>query len=339
AQCQVDDGRPRFPRPQAARGNPDRPDRRHHAPRSGDRRAARAGHGDGAAQHAGEPSGRFPADHPAGLRGRQGCGQPGGEGPRRPLPRADPGREPDQHDGGLLGRDRLYPVRRQSGAQRARHRRDQLSQRGPLAAREELRRRDRHGTRQFNRRPRGRGAAGRRLSRDRRGMRRKRVRRINLAAVIAVATLAGGAAMAQDKPGFRDTPTLPDGERKVHDADRPHPEVVPPGVTPGAPPSDAVVLFDGTSLDAWEPTGQPWQLENGVLTVPAREEGEEASTLVSKQSFGDVQLHIEFRSPSPPQKSSQDRGNSGVWFMERYEVQILDGYDNPTYADGDRKST
>ncbi|WP_338015318.1 3-keto-disaccharide hydrolase [Altererythrobacter sp. C41] len=160
------------------------------------------------------------------------------------------------------------------------------------------------------------------------------MRRINLAAVIAVATLAGGAAMAQDKPGFRDTPTLPGGEWKVHDADRPHPEVVTPGATPGAPPSDAVVLFDGTSLDAWEPTGQPWQLENGVLTVPAREEGEEASTLVSKQSFGDVQLHLEFRSPSPPQKSSQDRGNSGVWFMERYEVQILDGYDNPTYADG-----
>ncbi len=160
------------------------------------------------------------------------------------------------------------------------------------------------------------------------------MRHFNLAAAIAVATLAGGAAMAQDKPGFRDTPTLPDGEWKVHDADRPHPEVVTHGATPSAPPSDAVVLFDGTSLDAWEPTGQPWQLENGVLTVPAREEGEEASTLVSKQSFGDVQLHIEFRSPSPPQKSSQDRGNSGVWFMERYEVQILDGYDNPTYADG-----
>lgn len=160
------------------------------------------------------------------------------------------------------------------------------------------------------------------------------MRHFNLAAVIAVATLAGGAAMAQDKPGFRDTPTLPDGEWKVHDADRPHPEVVTPGATPGAPPSDAVVLFDGTSLDAWEPTGPPWQLENGVLTVPAREEGEEASTLVSKQSFGDVQLHLEFRSPNPPQKSSQDRGNSGVWFMERYEVQILDGYDNPTYADG-----
>jgi len=155
-----------------------------------------------------------------------------------------------------------------------------------------------------------------------------------MTAAIAIAALAGGAAMAQDRPGFRDTPTLPDGKWKVHDADRPHPEVVTPGATPGAPPSDAVVLFDGTSLDAWEPTGQPWHLANGVMTVPAREEGEEASTLVSKQSFGDVQLHLEFRSPNPPQKSSQDRGNSGVWFMERYEVQILDGYDNPTYADG-----
>lgn len=160
------------------------------------------------------------------------------------------------------------------------------------------------------------------------------MRHFNLTAAIALAALAGGAAMAQDKPGFRDTPTLPDGKWKVHDADRPHPEVVTPGATPGAPPSDAVVLFDGSSLDAWEPTGQPWQLESGVMTVPAREEGEEASTLVSKQSFGDVQLHLEFRSPNPPQKSSQDRGNSGVWFMERYEVQILDGYDNPTYADG-----
>lgn len=160
------------------------------------------------------------------------------------------------------------------------------------------------------------------------------MRRINITAAIAVAALAGSAGMAQDKPGFRDTPLLPDGKWKVHDADRPHPEVVTPGATPGAPPSDAVVLFDGTSLDAWTATGQPWQLENGVLTVPAREEGEGASTLVSKQSFGDVQLHLEFRSPTPPQKSSQDRGNSGVWFMERYEVQILDGYNNPTYADG-----
>lgn len=69
------------------------------------------------------------------------------------------------------------------------------------------------------------------------------------------------------------------------------------------------------------------------MTVPPRD-GKAESVLVSKQSFGDVQMHLEFRSPTPPQKASQDRGNSGIWFMQRYEVQILDGYDNPTYADG-----
>ena len=160
------------------------------------------------------------------------------------------------------------------------------------------------------------------------------MKRIGTTAAIALAALAGSGAMAQDKPGFRDTPVLPGSQWKVHDADRPHPEPVTPGATPGAPPSDAVVLFDGTSMDAWTPTGQPWTLANGAMTVPARAEGQDASTLVSKESFGDVQLHLEFRSPNPPEKSSQDRGNSGVWFMDRYEVQILDGHDNPTYADG-----
>jgi hypothetical protein len=77
-------------------------------------------------------------------------------------------------------------------------------------------------------------------------------------------------------------------------------------------------LFDG-SLDAWTARRVPG-CQGGVLTVPPRD-GKE-SVLVSKQSFGDVQLHLEFRSPNPPRKSSQDRGNSGIWFMQRYEVQI-----------------
>lgn len=139
---------------------------------------------------------------------------------------------------------------------------------------------------------------------------------------------------AQDRPGFRDTPTLPGTTWKVHDADRPHPQVITPGATPGAPPSDAVILFDGKSMDGWTPTGKVWTLADGAMTVPVRKEGEDASTLVSKERFGDVQLHLEFRSPNPPTRTSQDRGNSGVWFMERYEVQILDGSNNPTYADG-----
>lgn len=70
------------------------------------------------------------------------------------------------------------------------------------------------------------------------------------------------------------------------------------------------------------------------MTIPSRASSGGENNLVSKQSFGDVQLHLEFRSPNLPAKASQDRGNSGVWFMQRYEVQILDGYRNPTYADG-----
>ncbi len=70
------------------------------------------------------------------------------------------------------------------------------------------------------------------------------------------------------------------------------------------------------------------------MTIPPRSQSGGENNLISKQEFGDVQLHLEFRSPNPPTKSSQDRGNSGIWFMQRYEVQILDGYQNPTYADG-----
>lgn len=151
--------------------------------------------------------------------------------------------------------------------------------------------------------------------------------------LIALAVASG--AVAQDKPGlgFRDTPILPGGKWHVHDPDRPAPKVVTPAAQAGGAPSDAVVLFDGRSMDAWTPSGKPWVLQNGAMTVPPRD-GKAESVLVSKQSFGDVQMHLEFRSPTPPQKASQDRGNSGIWFMQRYEVQILDGYDNPTYADG-----
>ena len=134
-----------------------------------------------------------------------------------------------------------------------------------------------------------------------------------------IALVMASGAGAQDKPGlgFRDTPMLPGGKWHVHDPDRPAPLVVTPAAQPGGAPSDAVVLFDGRSMDAWTPSGKPWLLQNGVMTVPPRD-GKAESVLVSKQSFGDVQLHLEFRSPNPPRKSSQDRGNSGIWFMQRY---------------------
>ncbi|HTG38253.1 DUF1080 domain-containing protein [Sphingomonas sp.] len=157
---------------------------------------------------------------------------------------------------------------------------------------------------------------------------------VRLTACLIAGAAAVTVASAQERPGFTDTPVLPDGKWRVHDADRPVAKVVTPAPNPGGAPSDAVVLFDGTSLDAWQTTGTPWSISEGAMMIPPRKQGGGGSDLVTKQSFGDVQLHLEFRSPNPPTKSSQDRGNSGIWFMQRYEIQILDGYQNPTYADG-----
>lgn len=149
-----------------------------------------------------------------------------------------------------------------------------------------------------------------------------------------IVLITSGPTLAQDKPGFRDTPLLPGGTWRVHDADRPQPTIVVPAPTAGGAPSDAIVLFDGSSLDAWQGERGPWPIVDGAMSVPPRPASGESNSLITKQSFGDVQLHLEFRSPNPPAGTSQDRGNSGVWFMQRYEVQILDGHDNPTYADG-----
>lgn len=114
----------------------------------------------------------------------------------------------------------------------------------------------------------------------------------------------------------------------------PVPAIVTPGETPINPPSDAIVLFDGTNLDAWE--GGPWNVKDGVLTV---EPG--TGEIKTKQKFGSVQLHIEFSTPAvelgedgKPLHFSQARGNSGIFFQEHYEVQVLDNFDNPTYPDG-----
>lgn len=157
-----------------------------------------------------------------------------------------------------------------------------------------------------------------------------RGRTLVIFAAIAITTPT----LAEDKPGFRDTPILPGGTWHVHDSERPAPPVVTPGATSAAAPSDAIILFDGRSLDAWHSDRGPWTLHDGVVTVPPREHDAPENALVTRQSFGDIQLHLEFRIPEMAGKSGQDRGNSGIWFMQRYEVQILDGYRNPTYADG-----
>lgn len=106
------------------------------------------------------------------------------------------------------------------------------------------------------------------------------------------------------------------------------PPVVAPGEKPGDPPVDAVVLFDGKSLDAWE-NGDKWTVQDGYAEV-------HKSDIRTKQSFGDVQLHVEFATPEKvnPRQTGQGRGNSGVFLMDRYEVQVLDSYENKTYFDG-----
>lgn len=106
----------------------------------------------------------------------------------------------------------------------------------------------------------------------------------------------------------------------------PEPPIIQPGETDSAPPSDAIVLFDGNDLSAWE-GGERWQIEDGVAIV-------HGGDIKTKQSFGDCQLHIEWSAPVPATGSGQGRGNSGVFLMDRYEMQVLDSYDNKTYFDG-----
>jgi hypothetical protein len=139
------------------------------------------------------------------------------------------------------------------------------------------------------------------------------------------------------KLGYDDTPQIPGQKYKVHDSTRPQPRVVAPGTestqaVAGRPPSDAVVLFDGSSLAKWESCdGSPakWKVENGYMEVVAK-----TGNIRTREHFGDCQLHVEWAAPSKVEGESQGRGNSGVFLMATYEIQVLDCRDNPTYADG-----
>jgi hypothetical protein len=106
----------------------------------------------------------------------------------------------------------------------------------------------------------------------------------------------------------------------------PEPKIIEPGKTDDDPPSDAIVLFDGKDLSKWE-GGDRWRIDDGVATV-------RGGGIQTKQSFGDCQLHVEWASPEKVTGSGQGRGNSGVYIMGRYEIQVLDSYKNPTYPDG-----
>jgi hypothetical protein len=162
--------------------------------------------------------------------------------------------------------------------------------------------------------------------------------------VVFLAATASSQPQQQQKKGggdlgFTDTPMLPSLPWHVHDPDRPHPHIVTPGATPGAAPSDAIVLFDGNDLSHWAQYGTgadkdklvdpKWTVGNGYFEVGAHTGG-----LITREKFGDCQLHVEWSSPTEVRGTSQGRGNSGVLLMSRYEIQVLDMWDNPTYADG-----
>jgi len=125
----------------------------------------------------------------------------------------------------------------------------------------------------------------------------------------------------------------------VHDRNRPQPALVAPGTfssqdEPGKPPGDAIVLFDGKDLSQWEAdkdTGEPtkWVIKNGAMECAPG-----SGYIRTKAKFGDCQLHVEWAAPTKVEGESQGRGNSGVFLMGLVEIQVLDNYDNPTYADG-----
>ncbi|HUF26598.1 MAG TPA: DUF1080 domain-containing protein [Gemmatimonadaceae bacterium] len=124
------------------------------------------------------------------------------------------------------------------------------------------------------------------------------------------------------------------GDWAIHDTLRPPPPVVRPGEPPPMqrPPSDALVLFDGATLSHWRSAAggaAGWKVENGYVEVVAG-----AGDIETRQGFGDVQLHIEWATPARVEGTGQGRGNSGVFLMGCYEVQVLESWENRTYADG-----
>jgi hypothetical protein len=167
------------------------------------------------------------------------------------------------------------------------------------------------------------------------------------AAGLLLSALAAGPLQAAEKKdenadglGYTTTGLVPGQKWHVHDRNRPHPPVEAPPAPSEAefakPPAGAVVLFDGTNLDKWftrkkgKVLPAAWKVENGYMEC-----AKGAGTIYTKEKFGDCRLHVEWMAPSPPKGHSQGRGNSGVFFCDgKYEVQVLDSYQNKTYADG-----
>jgi len=148
--------------------------------------------------------------------------------------------------------------------------------------------------------------------------------------------VTGGAPDVVAQAPAASTAPMAAGGWPMHSTERPQPAVVtpPPATASAAPPTDAIVLFDGRSLASWRTTDTvtapaKWKVADGYMEVVRG-----AGSIQTAQGFGDAQLHIEWMAPNPPSGSGQGRGNSGVFLMGRYEVQVLDSYQNTTYPDG-----
>ena len=165
------------------------------------------------------------------------------------------------------------------------------------------------------------------------------MKRLVSVAAVLLPVLIGQNHAGTESLGYLDTPIIPGQQWHVHDSRRPHPHLVTPGATPGAPPSDAIVLFAGRDLSQWAQQGRgadkdklvepKWIVRDGTFEVVPH-----TGDMFTRQSFGDSQIHVEWSEASDVTGTSQNRGNSGVYLMSRYEVQVLDSFGNVTYADG-----
>jgi hypothetical protein len=141
-----------------------------------------------------------------------------------------------------------------------------------------------------------------------------------------------GAVNAEEKPlGYQDTPIIPGTNYHVHDGERPQPRIIEAaGAVEVKPPTDAKILFDGKNLDAWmlaDGAAAPWEIVEGLMVAKGRD-------IRTKEEFGALQMHVEWRVPAGRKVDGQGGGNSGVFLMGRYEVQILQSNGNKTYPDG-----
>ena len=158
-----------------------------------------------------------------------------------------------------------------------------------------------------------------------------------IVAMAAAFSLADTGSAASAGPRFYGDPPDEHHPWAVHDGNRPQPKVVTPGAfsspeQPGKPPSDAIVLFDGTDFSKWQNDkgdAPKWVIIDGVMQVTPG-----SGAIRTREQFGDCQLHVEWAAPREVKGDSQGRANSGVFLMNMLEIQVLDSFNNITYADG-----